>query len=92
MVSAFQKRFRSASQNPDYKIECDVIVCSDDAEARETVVELAQDAGLRAWHVGLLANSVAAEALTSVLIAINKRYKVPASGIRITGIPDAGNE
>ena len=65
-----------------------MLVCSDDTEARETVVELARDAGLRAWHAGPLANSVAAEALTSVLIAINKRYKVPASGIRITGIPD----
>jgi hypothetical protein len=35
----------------------------------------------------VLANSVAAEALTVVLIALNKRYKVPASGIRITGLP-----
>ena len=48
---------------------------------------LAHDAGLRAWHAGVLANSIAAEALTSVLIALNKRYKVSASGIRITGIP-----
>ncbi len=33
--------------------------------------------------------SAAAEALTSVLIAINARYKVPGAGIRITGIPEA---
>jgi 8-hydroxy-5-deazaflavin:NADPH oxidoreductase len=64
-----------------------VLVCGDDAAARETVIGLAQDAGLRAWHAGVLANSVASEALTSVLIAINKRYKVPASGLRITGVP-----
>jgi hypothetical protein len=31
---------------------------------------------------------VATEALTAVLIALNKRYKVPASGIRITGLPE----
>ena len=42
----------------------------------------------RAFHAGALANSAAVEALTSVLIAINKRYKVPASGIRITGVPE----
>jgi len=66
-----------------------VLVCSDDNAARETVVGLARDAGLRAWHAGPLANSVAVEALTSVLIAINKGYKVSASGIRITGVPDA---
>jgi len=64
-----------------------VLVCGDDAAAREVVVKLAEDAGMRAWHAGVLANSVAAEALTSVLIAINKRYKVPGSGIRITGVP-----
>jgi predicted dinucleotide-binding enzyme len=38
-------------------------------------------------HAGPLANSAAAEALTSVLIAINKRYKVPGTGLRITGLP-----
>jgi hypothetical protein len=35
----------------------------------------------------VLANSVVAEGLTSVLIALNRRYKVPGSGIRITGVP-----
>ena len=65
----------------------DVLVCGDDADARETVIGLARDAGITAWHAGVLANSAASEALTSVLIAINKRYKVPGSGIRITGLP-----
>ena len=32
-----------------------------------------------------LANAVAAEALTSILIGINRRYKVDGAGIRITG-------
>ena len=64
-----------------------MLVCGDDAAARETVVNLARDAGMRGWHAGPLANSAAAEALTSVLIAINRHYKVPAAGIRITGVP-----
>jgi hypothetical protein len=42
---------------------------------------------MRGWHAGVLANSAAAEALTSVLIAINRHYKVPGAGIRITGLP-----
>ena len=62
---------------------------SKDPEAREIVIGLSRDIGLRAWHAGALCNSAAAEALTSVLIAINSRYKVPGAGIRITGIPDA---
>ena len=47
---------------------------------------LAEAAGLRGVHAGPLANAVAAEALTSVLIGINRNYKVDGAGIRITGI------
>jgi 8-hydroxy-5-deazaflavin:NADPH oxidoreductase len=87
VVSAFQNVSATHLKDPAHQVDCDVLVCGDDADARETVVGLAHDAGLRAWHAGVLANSIAAEALTSVLIAINKRYKVAGSGIRITGVP-----
>lgn len=68
-------------------LECDVLVCADDPEAADTVVALAEEIGLRAWNAGPLVNSVVAEGLTSVPIALNRRYKVPGSGIRITGVP-----
>lgn len=87
VVSAFQNVSATHLKDLSYAIDCDVLVCGDDAASRDIVIGLAHDAGLRAWHAGPLANSVAAEALTSVLIAINKRYKVPGSGIRITGVP-----
>ena len=87
VVSAFQNVSATHLKDAAHKIDCDVLVCGDDAGAREVVIGLAHDAGLRAWHAGGLANSVATEALTSVLIAINKRYKVAGSGIRITGLP-----
>jgi NADPH-dependent F420 reductase len=92
VVSAFQNVSAVHLKDAEHPIDCDVLVCGDDAAAREIVIGLARDAGLRAWHAGVLANSIATEALTAVLIALNKRYKVPASGIRITGIPvkDAG--
>jgi NADPH-dependent F420 reductase len=66
--------------------ECDVLVSGDQAAARETVVTLAQQAGFRAWHAGPLANSAAMEALTSVLIFLNKHYGAEHAGIRITGM------
>jgi NADPH-dependent F420 reductase len=66
-------------------IDCDVLVFSDDKGARERVVELCSAAGLRGIHGGPLANSAAAEALTSVLIFINKHYTVDGAGVRITG-------
>ena len=87
VVSAFQNVSATHFKDAAHAADCDVLVCGDDADAREVVIRLAHDAGLRAWHAGVLANSVAAEALTSVLIAINKRYKVAGSGLRITGVP-----
>lgn len=66
-------------------VDADVLVASDDADAAAQVCTLLEGIGLRAWHVGPLANSAAAEALTSVLIQINRRYKRVQAGIRITG-------
>ncbi|PSM17465.1 NADPH-dependent F420 reductase [Nitratireductor sp. StC3] len=75
------------------KIDGDVLLFSDDVAARETIVALADRIGLRGVHAGPLANSVAAEALTSVLIGINKRYNIPeGAGIVVTGIRDKAAE
>jgi NADPH-dependent F420 reductase len=87
VVSAFQNISAHHLKDLDRAIDCDVLVCADDAEAGELVVGLAREIGLGAWYAGPLCNSVVAEALTSVLIALNRRYKVPDSGIRITGLP-----
>jgi NADPH-dependent F420 reductase len=70
----------------DAKNECDVLVFSDDAAARQRVVSLANKIQLRGVQGGALANSVAAEALTSVLIFLNKTYQPGEAGIRITGV------
>jgi NADPH-dependent F420 reductase len=69
----------------DEDIDCDVLVFGDDGAARAKVVALADQAGLRGLHGGVLANSAAAEALTSILIFINRTYGVDGAGIRITG-------
>lgn len=88
VVAAFQNVSAHQLADLDSEVNCDVLVAGDSVEARETVCQLAKDIGVRAIHAGPLANSAAAEALTSVLIAINKRYKVAdGAGIRITGIP-----
>ncbi len=86
VVSAFQNISAHHLTKLDEDIECDVLVCADDTEAADEVVALAQEIGLRAWNAGRLCNSVVAEGLTSVLIALNRKYKVPGSGIRITGV------
>jgi NADPH-dependent F420 reductase len=86
VVSAFQNISAHHLTKLDEDIECDVLVCADDPAAADIVVDLSQAIGLRAWNAGPLANSVVAEGLTSVLIALNRRYKVPGTGIRITGV------
>lgn len=68
------------------RADCDVLVFGNDKDARETVIGLANAVATRGVDGGVLANSAAAEALTSVLIGINRRYKVPGAGIRITGL------
>jgi NADPH-dependent F420 reductase len=86
VVSAFQNVSARHLRELDRAVDCDVLVCGDDPAARETVIGLAADMGLTAYHAGPIANSAAAEALTSALIAINMRYKSPGAGIRITGV------
>jgi NADPH-dependent F420 reductase len=70
----------------DVEIHCDILVSSDDAEAKQSVLNLCEDVGCRGIDVGALANSVAAEAMTSLLIHINKTYKVGHAGLQISGI------
>ena len=88
VVSAFHNVGAKKLHNAE-KADCDVLVFGDDPGARAAVIELAGLVATRGIDGGGLANSVAAEALTSVLIAINRKYKVPGAGIRITGLPSA---
>ena len=69
----------------DIAVDCDILVFGDDKAARAEVVALAGAIGLRGIHGGALVNSAAAEAMTSLLIFINKTYAVDGAGIRITG-------
>jgi 8-hydroxy-5-deazaflavin:NADPH oxidoreductase len=73
----------------DAKVDCDVLVFSDDVEARNTVVGLVGDMELRGLSGGALVNSAAAEAITSLLIYMNKTYKADGAGIRFTGLTTA---
>lgn len=84
VVSAFQN-IAANLMKTDVNIECDVLVSGNKKVARERVIQLAEDAGMHAWHAGPIDNAAAAEALTSILIQINKRYPISHSGIKIVG-------
>lgn len=87
VVSAFQNVAAAHLQEDGGHAECDVLVCGNDREARSVVVGLAAAMGLQAWHAGPIDNSAVAESLTSVLIFMNRYYKIDGAGVRITGEP-----
>jgi len=87
VVAAFQNVGAHALETPEQPIDCDVLICGDKKAAKAIAIQLAEDIGTRGIDAGPLVNAKVVEGLTSVLIGINIRYKVPGSGIRITGLP-----
>jgi 8-hydroxy-5-deazaflavin:NADPH oxidoreductase len=69
-------------------VDCDILVCSDDEEARRVACELAEKIhGARALNGGKLENARIVESITALLIGLNVRYKVHTAGVRFTGLP-----
>jgi len=87
VVSAFQN-VAAAHLQEGRGVDCDVLVSGNKKEARAEVIKLVEAAGMRGFHAGMINNAAAAEALTSVLISINKQYGCHA-GIKISGLGDA---
>lgn len=86
VVSAFHNVGAEALADLSHEVECDVIVCGDKKDAKESLRPLvAAIPGCRYVDGGVLANSRTVEAITALLIGINIRYK-SHTGIRITGI------
>jgi NADPH-dependent F420 reductase len=88
VVAAFQNVGAAHLKDPRHPIDCDVLVCGDDEEAKAEAIALAQAAGMRGVDAGPLQNAAAVEGLTAILIGINKRYKVKKAGIRVTGLDE----
>ena len=84
VVSAFQNISAELLQS-DKEIDCDVLVCGNKKEWRQEVIDLVNALGMKGWHAGMLPNSAAVEAMTSVLISINKHHAISHSGIKVTG-------
>ncbi len=88
VVAAFQNVSAVKLKRLGQAVDCDVLVCADDHDARAAVIELVEAAGMRGIDAGALKNAVAAESLTPVLLHINRTFGVQGAGIRITGLDD----
>jgi NADPH-dependent F420 reductase len=87
VVAAFQNVSAMHLKDLKYPVNCDVLVCGDDEQAKNDVQQLIEAIdGMRGIDAGPLANAVAVEALTPVLLYINRRYQISGAAIRITGL------
>jgi 8-hydroxy-5-deazaflavin:NADPH oxidoreductase len=75
----------------DRPVESDVLLCSDDDDAKRLIGGLIESVeGLRWVDAGPLANARLTEPLTPLVISINRRYKVRDAGFRISGREEWG--
>ncbi|ACX72764.1 NADPH-dependent F420 reductase [Methanocaldococcus vulcanius M7] len=87
VVSAFQNICHAVLEDLDNPVDCDVLICGDNEEAKKVVIDLAnQIDGVRAIDCGNLEKSRIVEAITPLLIGLNIKYKSKGTGIRITNL------
>ena len=86
VVAAFQNVAAHELRHLDHAIECDVLVCGNNREARQTVMGLVKRMDLHPVDAGLAYNARVVESLTALLIGLNIRNKVKGSGIHVTGL------
>lgn len=90
VAAAFHHVSAAHLADPSHAIDCDVLVAADDARAKATALELVRDLGMRGLDAGPLANAIALESLTPVLIHLNRTYKSPGAGVVFTNLPSSG--
>lgn len=89
VVAAFQNvPAHALRKNLSGKINTDVLVCADDLDAAQKVIQLAEAGGMRAYYSGNLDNAIVVEGLTSILISLNKYYQVKTASIGVTGLDE----
>lgn len=87
VVGAFHHLPAGPWSDLDHGLEADVMVFSDDLDARHEVATLIDRLpGLRGVETGRLGSALAVEALTAALLEINRHYKTHAA-VRVTGLP-----
>jgi 8-hydroxy-5-deazaflavin:NADPH oxidoreductase len=87
VLSAFHNLSAEMLHDLGQPLDCDILICGDDAGAKERLSALVRlIRGLRPLDAGPLEMARIVESMTALLISLNRRYKTHHSGIRITGI------
>jgi NADPH-dependent F420 reductase len=87
VVTAFNNVSAELLRDLSKPVDCDVLVCGNDENAKKIVLDLVKGiVGARGFDAGALENSRTIEQVTALLVSLNIRYKVKSAGLRITGI------
>ena len=87
LVTAFNNVSAEMLNDLKKEVECDVLICGRDDDAKRTVIELARAIpGVRGIDAGPIENSKTVEQITALLVSLNIRHGVKSAGIRITGV------
>ncbi|OFV93760.1 MAG: NADPH-dependent F420 reductase [Acidobacteria bacterium RIFCSPLOWO2_12_FULL_65_11] len=87
VVAAFQNVAAHLLRDPTHAIDCDILVCGNDVEAKKVVMGLVSKMGMHPYDVGPAESARVVESLTSMLIRLNIKHKVKGAGIHLTGLP-----
>ena len=87
VVAAFQNVAAHLLRDPKHHIDCDILVCGNDVEAKKVVIGLISKMGMKGYNVGTADGARVVEGLTSILIRLNISNKVKGAGIHLTGLP-----
>jgi len=91
VAAAFHNISAGALRRLEAPVECDVLVCANRVETRHAVRPWVEAIpGCRYVDAGALENARVVEAITALLIGINRRYKTHTAGLRITGLERPG--
>ena len=86
VVAAFQNVSAEELLKPDVTLDEDVVICADDADAKQVVIDLTRKIpNLRPVDAGALYNAKYVEQITPLLVNINRIHRAH-SGVRITGV------
>lgn len=86
VVAAFHTVPASLLADLSRPVDCDVLVCGDDAGAKARVTALAESFGARGVDVGALGQAHTLERLTALLVSVGRRVRRHELGVRITGL------
>lgn len=86
IVAGFHTVSAAMLADPAQRLHGHVLLCGDDAGAKERVAEMVRVLGMRSVDTGKLGHAGVLESLAGLLLAINRRYKRRDLGIEIAGL------